>query len=88
MTLRFCSLREPAVVDGLADRLVEALDQAVRDGDAGDERQVALGDAERHVDAPVSPQLATMRPPRRISPFGLPRGAVGPRISLSGGGSK
>src|SRR5437016_3670264 len=35
----------------------------------------------------VSPQRATSRPPRNTSPFGAPRGAVGPRMALSGGGA-
>ena len=51
VTLRFCSLPNPPSSTALPTGS-SRLDRAVRDGDAGDEREVALGDAERHVDAP------------------------------------
>src|SRR5271166_2180991 len=48
---------EPAIVDGLANRLVHIADQIAVKGEPGEDRQVALGDAERLVDLP------------RIAPF-------------------
>src|SRR5271156_3602301 len=48
---------EPAIVDGAAHWLVHIADQAAVEGEAGEDRQITLGDAESLVDLP------------RIAPF-------------------
>src|SRR6185437_1675589 len=56
--LRIMRRREAAIIDALADRLVEIADEAALVGEPGEQAETALGDAERHVDA------------RRVAPFG------------------
>src|ERR1700704_2182589 len=43
---------EPAVVDRAANRLVQIADQAAIEGEPGEDRQIALRDAEGQVDLP------------------------------------
>ncbi len=43
---------EPAIVDGAAHRLVEIADQTAVEGEAGEDRQIAFGDAEGQIDLP------------------------------------
>ena len=61
-------------------RLVRVADQPAIPGQSGEDRQIALGDAEGHVDARGVAPLGDDSPPRRITrPFGPPRGRTGPR---------
>ena len=50
--------RKPRALDAGADRLVDAGDETIGDGEAGQYGQVALGDGEGHIG------------PRRVAPFG------------------
>src|SRR5439155_27260929 len=53
---------EPAIVDRAAHRLMQVADQTAVEGEPGEDRQIALGDAERQVDlsgfAPFRDDLA------------------------------
>ena len=87
MIAPLCGGSNPPSSTGAADRLVRVADQPAVPGEAGEDREIALGDAEGHVDLAVSPHSATIPPPRSTSPFGPPRGRTGPSASFHGGSS-
>jgi len=59
---------EPAIIDGLANRLVHVANEAAVDGEAGEDRQIAFGDAERLADLPRVAPFRDDLPPAQDEP--------------------